>query len=264
MPTPARPVVDVLSGLTTAIVVDQEPMGSTARSTVGAATDVGALLRILFSRLGDPQIGPPNAFSFNIASASGAGALSKADGTKERREFSILGGQCPGCEDRGTVSDFDLTALFDASKSLSEGALTVPGYTMDGWYGRMFSGSGYFDMDKPLGDFTAAELDDLLYREATKIKVDGINVTYVFDEPTVGLHPHDIARMNELLVRLRDKCNTVLVVEHKPETIAIADHVVDVSPGVGSAGGGSSSRATSTACAPPTPSPVATSTTAPS
>ncbi|MFD5869248.1 excinuclease ABC subunit UvrA [Corynebacterium sp. NPDC060344] len=376
MPTPARPDVDVLSGLTTAIVVDQEPMGSNARSTVGTATDVGALLRILFSRLGDPQIGPPNAFSFNVASASGAGALTKADGTKERREFSILGGQCPGCEGRGTVSDFDLTALFDNSKSLSEGALTVPGYSMDGWYGRIFAGSGYFDMDKPLGEFTDAELDDLLYREATKVKVDGINVTYegvitkirksmlskdvesmqshvrafveraivfrpcpdcggtrlndsarsvtvhgkniaelaamqitdlaewvrdfsatkqsatmapllktlqetldsfasiglgylsldrasgtlsggeaqrvkmirhlgsaltdvtyVFDEPTVGLHPHDIARMNELLQQLRDKGNTVLVVEHKPETIAIADHIVDVGPGAGSAGG---------------------------
>lgn len=376
MPTPARPEVDVLSGLTTAIVVDQEPMGSNARSTVGTATDVGALLRILFSRLGDPQIGPPNAFSFNVASASGAGALTKADGTKERREFSILGGQCPGCEGRGTVSDFDLTALYDASKSLSEGALTVPGYSMDGWYGRIFEGSGYFDMDKPLGEYSDAELDDLLYREATKIKVDGINVTYegvitkirksmlakdlesmqshvrafveraivfrpcpdcggtrlndsarsvtvhgkniaelaamqitdlaewvrdfaatkqsatmapllktlqetldsfadiglgylsldrasgtlsggeaqrvkmirhlgsaltdvtyVFDEPTVGLHPHDIARMNELLQQLRDKGNTVLVVEHKPETIAIADHVVDVGPGAGSAGG---------------------------
>ena len=376
MPTPARPDVDVLSGLTTAIVVDQEPMGSNARSTVGTATDVGALLRILFSRLGDPQIGPPNAFSFNVASASGAGALTKADGTKERREFSVLGGQCPGCEGRGTVSDFDLTALFDDSKSLSEGALTVPGYTMDGWYGRMFAGSGYFDMDKPLGEFTAAELDDLLYREATKIKADGINVTYegvitkirksmlskdlesmqphvrafveraivfrpcpdcggtrlndsarsvtvhgrniaelaamqitdladwvrdfaatkesatmapllktlqetldsfdsiglgylsldrasgtlsggeaqrvkmirhlgsaltdvtyVFDEPTVGLHPHDIARMNDLLRQLRDKGNTVLVVEHKPETIAIADHIVDVGPGAGSGGG---------------------------
>lgn len=178
MPTPARPDVDVLSGLTTAIVVDQEPMGSNARSTVGTATDVGALLRILFSRLGDPQIGPPNAFSFNVASASGAGAITKADGTKERREFSVLGGQCPGCEGRGTVSDFDLTALFDASKSLSEGALTVPNYSMDGWYGRIFAGSGYFDMDKPLGEYTEQELDDLLYREATKIKVDGINVTY--------------------------------------------------------------------------------------
>ena len=376
MPTPARPDVDVLSGLTTAIVVDQEPMGSNARSTVGTATDVGALLRILFSRLGDPQIGPPNAFSFNVASASGAGAITKADGTKERREFSVLGGQCPGCEGRGTVSDFDLTALFDASKSLSEGALTVPNYSMDGWYGRIFAGSGYFDMDKPLGEYTEQELDDLLYREATKIKVDGINVTYegvitkirksmlakdvesmqshvrafveraivfrpcpdcggtrlnesarsvtvhgkniaelsamqitdladwvrdfaatdasksmapllrtlqetldsfdsiglgylsldrasgtlsggeaqrvkmirhlgsaltdvtyVFDEPTVGLHPHDIDRMNDLLLQLRDKGNTVLVVEHKPETIAIADHVVDVGPGAGSAGG---------------------------
>ncbi|MFC3849116.1 excinuclease ABC subunit UvrA [Corynebacterium hansenii] len=376
MPTPARPDVDLLSGLTTAIVVDQEPMGSNARSTVGTATDAGALLRILFSRVGEPKIGPPNAFSFNVASISGAGAVTKADGTKERREFSILGGQCPACEGLGTVSDFDLTALYDASKSLSEGALTVPGYSMDGWYGRIFAGSGYFDMDKPLGDFTDAELHDLLYREATKIKADGINVTYegvitkirktmltkdvesmqphvrafveraivfrpcpacggtrlsdtarsvtvhgrniaelsamqitdlaewvrsfaatgqsatiapllatlretlesfsdiglgylsldrasgslsggeaqrvkmvrhlgsaltdvtyVFDEPTVGLHPHDIARMNDLLLQLRDKGNTVLVVEHKPETIAIADHIVDVGPGAGSEGG---------------------------
>ena len=178
MPTPARPDVDLLSGVTPAIVVDQDPMGSNARSTVGTATDVGALLRILFSRLGDPQIGPPNAFSFNVASASGAGAITKADGTKERREFSVLGGQCPACEGRGTVSDFDLTALFDADKSLSEGALTVPGYSMDGWYGRIFESSGYFDMDKPLSEFTDQELDDLLYREATKIKADGINVTY--------------------------------------------------------------------------------------
>lgn len=376
MPTPARPDVDVLSGLTTAIVVDQEPMGSNARSTVGTATDVGALLRILFSRLGAPQIGPPNAFSFNVASASGAGAITKADGTKERREFSVLGGQCPGCEGRGTVSDFDLTALFDASKSLSEGALTVPNYSMDGWYGRIFAGSGYFDMDKPLGEYTEQELDDLLYREATKIKVDGINVTYegvitkirksmlakdvesmqshvrafveraivfrpcpdcggtrlnesarsvtvhgkniaelsamqitdladwvrdfaatdasksmapllrtlqetldsfdsiglgylsldrasgtlsggeaqrvkmirhlgsalsdvtyVFDEPTVGLHPHDITRMNTLLADIRDKGNTVLVVEHKPEVIRAADLVVDLGPGSGDHGG---------------------------
>lgn len=381
MPTPSRPDVDVLEGLTTAIVVDQEPMGANPRSTVGTATDVGALLRILFSRVGEPRIGPPNAFSFNVASASGAGAVTKADGTKERREFAVLGGQCVTCEGRGSVTDFDLTALYDASKSLNDGALLVPGYSMDGWYGRIFAGSGFFDMDKKLGDFTDAELHDLLYREPTKVKADGINVTYegvigkirgsmlskdveamqphirafveravvfktcpacggtrlndsarsvrvggkgihelsamqisdladwmrdyaqspetasgregtmapllktlvetldsftgiglgylslnratgtlsggeaqrvkmvrhlgsaltdvtyVFDEPTIGLHPHDVTRMNALLEQLRDKGNTVLVVEHEPETIAIADHVVDIGPAAGSGGG---------------------------
>ena len=375
MPSQARPDVDVLDGLTTAIIVDQERMGANARSTVGTATDANAMLRILFSRLGQPYIGPAQAFSFNVASVSGAGAVTIEKGgrtTKERRSFSITGGMCPRCEGMGAVSDFDLTALYDDSKSLNEGALTIPGYTMDGWYGRIYRGCGYFDPDKPIAKFTKKELDALLYKEPTRIKVDGINVTYeglipkiqksflskdvdamqphirtfveravtfdtcpecegtrltaaarsskiqgisiadacamqisdladwvrtiddssvapllaglqhtldsfveiglgylsldrpsgtlsggeaqrtkmirhlgssltdvtyVFDEPTIGLHPHDIARMNTLLLRLRDKGNTVLVVEHKPEAIAIADHVVDLGPGAGEDGG---------------------------
>ncbi|MFZ3471782.1 ATP-binding cassette domain-containing protein [Streptomyces sp. 4.24] len=375
MPTLARPEVDVLDGLTTVITVDQQRMGSDPRSTVGTATDANAMLRILFSRLGTPHIGSPKAFSFNVASISGAGAVTVERGgqtVKERRSFKITGGMCPRCEGRGSVNDIDLTALYDDTKSLGEGALKVPGYTMEGWYGRIFSGSGFFDMDKPIRKYTKRELADLLHKEPTKIKVEGINltyegiipkmqksmlskdvdslqphirafvdravtftvcpdcagtrlsegarsskikkisiadactmqisdlakwvrdldepsvapllatlrqtldsfveiglgylsldrpsgtlsggeaqrvkmirhlgssltdVTYVFDEPTVGLHPHDIQRMNGLLLRLRDKGNTVLVVEHKPETIAIADHVVDLGPGAGSGGG---------------------------
>ncbi|MFZ0161545.1 MAG: excinuclease ABC subunit UvrA [Kineosporiaceae bacterium] len=375
MPTLARPEVDVLDGLTTAIIVDQERMGANARSTVGTATDTGAMLRILFSRLGKPHIGSAQAFSFNVASISGSGAVTIERGgspTKERRSFSITGGMCPRCEGRGSVTDFDLTQLYDDSKSLNEGALTIPGYSVDGWYGRIFSGCGFFDPDKPIRRFTKRELQDLLHKGPTKIKVDGINltyeglipriqksflskdveamqphirafvervvtftvcpdcggtrlsetarsskidginiadacalqisdlagwvrgldepsvaplltalrhtldsfveiglgylsldrpsgtlsggeaqrvkmirhlgssltdVTYVFDEPTIGLHPHDIQRMNDLLLRLRDKGNTVLVVEHKPEAIAIADHVVDLGPGAGTAGG---------------------------
>ena len=375
MPTRARPDVDVLEGLTTAIIVDQERLGADPRSTVGTATDANALLRILFSRLGQPHIGSPQAFSFNVASISGAGAVTFERGgqtVKERRSFSITGGMCPRCEGRGSVSDFDLSALYDESKSLNEGAITIPGYSMEGWHGRIFRGCGFFDPDKPIRKFTKRELQDLLYKEPTKIKVDGINltysgliptirksflskdreamqphirafvdraitfttcpdcggtrlndaarssridginiaeacamqvsdlagwvrgldepsvapllkalaetldsfveiglgylslerpsgtlsggeaqrvkmvrhlgssltdVTYVFDEPTTGLHPHDIRRMNELLLRLRDKGNTVLVVEHEPATIAIADHVVDLGPGAGSAGG---------------------------
>jgi excinuclease UvrABC ATPase subunit len=375
MPTLARPDVDLLEGLTTAIIVDQERLGANPRSTVGTVTDANAVLRIVFSRLGDPAIGPPQAFSFNVASMSGAGAVTRERGgrtTKERRSFSILGGMCPRCEGRGTVSDIDLTQLYDDRKSLREGALTIPGYSMDGWYGRIYTGCGYFDPDKPIARFTKRELDDLLHREPTKIQVDGINltyaglipqiqksflakdvdalqphirafveravvfatcpdcdgtrlsetarssrigginiadasamqitdlaawvagldapsvapllaslaqtlesfaeiglgylsldrpsgtlsggeaqrvkmirhlgssltdVTYVFDEPTVGLHPHDIQRMNELLLALRDKGNTVLVVEHKPEAIAIADHVIDLGPGAGADGG---------------------------
>ncbi|MDO2934278.1 excinuclease ABC subunit UvrA [Paeniglutamicibacter sulfureus] len=375
MPTLARPEVDTLEGLTTAILVDQERLGSNPRSTVGTVTDANAMLRIVFSRLAQPHIGSPQAYSFNVPSVSGAGAVTLEKGgkkIKERRSFSITGGMCPECEGRGKVNDFDLTALFDAEKSLSEGALTVPGYSMDGWYGRIFSGSGYFDMDKKLAKFTKTEMHDLLYREPTKIKVEGINltyegiipkmqksflakdveamqphirafveraitftacpecggtrlaeharnskidgksiadacamqisdlaawvrslrepsvapllgalgdtldsfvdiglgylsldrpsgtlsggeaqrtkmirhlgssltdVTYVFDEPTIGLHPHDIDKMNELLLALRDKGNTVLVVEHKPEAIAIADHVVDLGPKAGTAGG---------------------------
>jgi len=375
MPTMARPDVDLLDGLTTAILVDQERMGANSRSTVGTVTDVNALLRILFSRLGDPQVGGPQAYSFNVASISGAGAVKFEKGgetVKERREFSIQGGQCPTCEGMGRVSDFDLTALFDADKSLNEGAILIPGYSMEGWYGRIFRGVGWFDPDKKIGKFTKAELADLLHKEATKIKIDGINltylglipqmqksmlskdpeamqphirafvdkaviftacpdcegtrlnaqarsskvaginiaeacamqisdlatwvrelkepsvapllkglqhtldsfvdiglgylsldrssgslsggeaqrtkmirhlgssltdVTYVFDEPTIGLHPHDIDRMNNLLLQLRDKGNTVLVVEHKPETIAIADRIVDMGPRAGTGGG---------------------------
>ena len=389
MPNLPRPDVDVLDGLTTAIIVDQERMGANSRSTVGTATDVNAKLRILFSRLGQPHIGPAQAFAFNTPSVTGAGAITVegASGKKtERREFTQLGGMCARCEGMGAVTDFDLTALFDASKSLNEGALTIPGYTMDGWYGRIFRECGYFDPDKPLGEFTKRELDDLLHKEPTRIKVEGINVTYeglipriqksflskdreamqphirafvdraitfttcpecdgtrlnerarsstiagisiadacamqindlaawvrglssadvadergeaavpwgtvaplltslgetldsfvdiglgylsldrpagtlsggeaqrtkmvrhlgssltdvtyVFDEPTIGLHPHDVQRMNELLLQLRDKGNTVLVVEHKPEAIVIADHVVDLGPGAGSRGG---------------------------
>ncbi|WP_138413638.1 ATP-binding cassette domain-containing protein [Sinomonas gamaensis] len=376
MPTLSRPDVDVLEGLTTAIIVDQEPMGANPRSTVGTATDANAMLRILFSRLGEPRIGSPNAYSFNVPSVKASGAITVERGegkTKtEKATFHRLGGMCPRCEGMGSVTDFDLAALYDASKSLSEGALSIPGYSMDGWYGRIFAGSGFFDMDKPIGKFTKRELHDLLYKEPTKIKVEGINltyeglipkiqksilskdpeamqphirafvdraitfttcpecegtrlspearsskingksiadacamqitdlaewvrgirepsvapliaglqhlldsfaeiglgylsldrpsgtlsggeaqrtkmirhlgssltdVTYVFDEPTIGLHPHDIERMNELLLQLRDKGNTVLVVEHKPEAIGIADHVIDLGPGAGTAGG---------------------------
>lgn len=375
MPTLARPEVDVLEGLTTAISVDQQRIGSDPRSTVGTATDANAMLRILFSRLGTPHIGSPQAFSFNVASISGAGAVTveRAGRTiRERRSFSITGGMCPRCEGRGSVNDIDLTQLYDDAKSLREGPFTIPGYSMDGWFGRIFIGSGFFDPDKPIKKYTKRELNDLLYKEPTKIKVEGINltyeglipkiqksmlskdvdamqphirafveravtfttcpecdgtrlsdtarsskiegisiadacamqisdlaewvrgldepsvgplleslrdtldsfveiglgylslnrpsgtlsggeaqrtkmirhlgssltdITYVFDEPTIGLHPHDIERMNSLLLRLRDKGNTVLVVEHKPEAIAIADHIVDLGPGAGSDGG---------------------------
>ena len=181
MPTMARPDVDVLDGLTTAILVDQERMGSDPRSTVGTATDANAMLRILFSRLGKPHIGSPQAYSFNVASISGAGAVTfERGGTKkrEKRTFSITGGMCPRCEGRGSINDFDLTQLYDDSKSLMEGALTVPGYSMDGWYGRIYRGCGFFDPDKPIKKFTKKELDDLLYKEPTRIKVDGVNLTY--------------------------------------------------------------------------------------
>jgi len=376
MPTLARPEVDVLDGLTTAIIVDQERMGSNPRSTVGTATDANAMLRILFSRLGKPHIGSPNAYSFNVPSVKASGAITIERGagkTKtEKATFTRLGGMCPRCEGMGSVTDFDLSALYDDSLSLDEGALTIPGYSMDGWYGRIYRGCGFFDPDKPIRKYTKKELHDLLHKEPTKIKVDGINltyeglipkiqksflskdvdalqphirafvertvtfttcpecdgtrlskearsskvkgrniadvcsmqisdladwvrgleepsvaplltglqhlldsfaeiglgylsldrpsgtlsggeaqrtkmirhlgssltdVTYVFDEPTIGLHPHDIQRMNELLLQLRDKGNTVLVVEHKPETIAIADHAVDLGPGAGTGGG---------------------------
>ena len=181
MPTLARPEVDVMDGLTTAIIVDQQRMGGDPRSTVGTATDANAMLRILFSRLGKPHIGSPQAFSFNVASISGAGAVTIERGgttTKERRSFSITGGMCPRCEGRGTVNDIDLTALYDDSKSLNEGALTIPGYSMDGWYGRIFRGCGFFDPDKPISKYAKKELHDLLHKEPTKIKVDGINLTY--------------------------------------------------------------------------------------
>ncbi|MEA9986201.1 MULTISPECIES: ATP-binding cassette domain-containing protein [Subtercola] len=375
MPTLSRPDVDVLEGLTTAIIVDQERMGANSRSTVGTATDTNALLRIVFSRLGHPHIGSPQAFSFNVPSVSGAGAVTmeKAGRTvKERRSFTVTGGQCPRCEGMGTVNDIDLAQLFDETKSLNEGALTIPGYTADGWGVRIFTGSGFLDADKPIRDYSAKERDDFLYREPVKVKVGDINmtyeglvpkvqksflskdreamqphirafvdravtfttcpecggtrlseaarsslvggisiadacamqisdlaewvrgldeptvapllggllqtldsfveiglgylsldrpagtlsggeaqrtkmirhlgssltdVTYIFDEPTIGLHPHDIEHMNALLLQLRDKGNTVLVVEHKPEMIAIADHVVDLGPGAGTGGG---------------------------
>ena len=375
MPTVARPDVDVLDGLTTAILVDQERMGSDPRSTVGTATDANAMLRILFSRLGKPHIGSPQAFSFNVASVTASGGITVQRGAKtetKKASFSRTGGMCERCEGRGAVTDFDLTALYDASKSLNEGAITIPGYSMEGWYGRIFRGCGFFDPDKPIEKFNKRELHDLLYKEPTKVKVEGINltysglipqiqksflskdrdamqphvgafvdravtfttcpecdgtrlsegarsskikrksiadvcamqisdlaewargldepsvapllealrhtldsfveiglgylsldrpsgtlsggeaqrtkmirhlgssltdVTYVFDEPTIGLHPHDIQRMNDLLLQLRDKGNTVLVVEHEPETIAIADHVVDLGPRAGTEGG---------------------------
>src|SRR5919205_688743 len=314
MPTLARPDVDVLDGLTTAIIVDQERMGANPRSTVGTATDADAMLRILFSRLARPQIGGPGAYSFNVASVHGSGGLTVERGDRtitKSASFSRTGGMCPHCEGRGSVSDFDLSALYDDSRSLNEGALTIPGYSMEGWYGRIFRGCGFFDPDKPIRKFNKNELHDLLHKEPTKIKVDGINLTYegliprieksmlskdvdamqphvrafveravVFttcpecdgtrlseaarsskidgvsiadvsamqisdlaewvrglDEPSVGLHPHDVRRMNDLLLRLRDKGNTVLVVEHDPEAIAIADHVVDLGPGAGAAGG---------------------------
>src|SRR6185436_1190718 len=188
MPTLARPDVDVLDGLTTAIIVGQERMGADPRSTVGTATDANAMLRIVFSRLGKPRIGSPQAFSFNVASMSGAGAVTLERGgntVKERRSFSVTGGMCPRCEGRGAVNDYDLTALYDDSKSLNEGALTIPGYSMDGWYGRIFRGCGFFDPDKPIHRYTKKELDALLYKEPTKIKVEGVNLTYAGLIPTV-------------------------------------------------------------------------------
>ena len=374
LPTLARPEVDLLDGLTTAIIVDQERLGSNPRSTVGTVTDANAMLRIVFSRLGQPHIGSPKAYSFNTPSVSASGAITIERGSKQtvRKTFSVTGGMCPRCDGMGSVNDFDLTALYDDTKSLNEGAITVPGYSMDGWYGRIYRGCGFFDPDKAINKYTKKELNDLLYKEPTKIKVEGVNltyaglipsiqkshlskdveamqphvrafveraitfttcpqcggtrlsegarssrikglniadacamqisdlakwvgginepsaapllealhqslqsfaeiglgylsldrptgtlsggeaqrtkmirhlgssltdITYVFDEPTTGLHPHDIQGMNELLLQLRDKGNTVLVVEHKPETIAIADHAVDLGPGAGSAGG---------------------------
>src|ERR1700722_20400763 len=180
MPPLSRPEVDVLEGLTTAIIVDQQRMGADARSTVGTATDANALLRILFSRIGKPHIGPPNAFSFNVPSvrASGAITIQRGAGKTVRQTFSRTGGMCPRCEGRGSVTDFDLSQLYDDSKSLKDGALTIPGYSVDGWYGRIFSGSGFPDPDKPIGKYTKRELNDLLYKEPTRIKVDGINLTY--------------------------------------------------------------------------------------
>jgi excinuclease ABC A subunit len=375
MPTLARPEVDVLEGLTTAIIVDQQRMGAHPRSTVGTATDANAMLRILFSRLGQPHTGPPNAFAFNLPSVRASGVITVERGAAKtvKRTFTRAGGMCPRCEGRGTVSDIDLTQLFDDSKSLNEGAITIPGYKVDGWWTvGIFIASGFLDPDKPIREYTKKELRDFLHREPTKVKVNGVNLTYeglipkvqksflskdreamqphirefvdravtfavcpecdgtrlgaaarssrikgmniadicamqisdladwvrgldepsvapllgalrqtldsfveiglgylsldrssgtlsggeaqrvkmirhlgssltdttyVFDEPTIGLHPHDIQRMNDLLLRLRDKGNTVLVVEHKPETIAVADHVVDLGPGAGTAGG---------------------------
>jgi excinuclease UvrABC ATPase subunit len=374
LPTLARPEVDVLEGLTTAIIVDQERMGANARSTVGTATDANAMLRILFSRLGEPHIGPPTAYSFNVPTRTASGSMSVDKGKGERivvRDVVYHGGMCPRCEGMGSVNDIDLSQLYDESKSLAEGAITVPGYTADGWAVRIFKAAG-LDPDKPLRDYSEQERHVFLHREATKVKLENMNltyeglipkiqksflskdvdalqphirafveravtftpcpecggtrlneaarasrikginiadactmqindlaewlrgldepsvaplvaglqhtldsfveiglgylsldrpsgtlsggeaqrtkmirhlgssltdVTYVFDEPTIGLHPHDIQRMNDLLLRLRDKGNTVLVVEHEPEVIAIADHVVDLGPGAGAAGG---------------------------
>lgn len=180
MPTLARPDVDALEGLTTAIIVDQERMGANSRSTVGTATDANAMLRMLFSRLGEPHIGSPNAFSFNVPSVRGVGSLTteKGGGKTETRTFTVNGGMCPRCEGMGSVNDFDLSQLYDATKSLNQGALTVPGYSMDGWYGRIFRGCGYFDPDKPIAQYNKTELHDLLHREPTKLKIDGINLTY--------------------------------------------------------------------------------------
>ena len=375
MPTLARPDVDSLEGLTTAIIVDQERMGANARSTVGTVTDANALLRILFSRLGKPHIGGPQAYSFNVPSVSGAGAIVIERGAtrqKESRSFSVAGGMCPRCEGMGSVNDIDLTQLYDETKSLAEGAIKAPGFTADGWGTRMYAESGFFDARKPIKDYSKKELDDFLYRAPTKVKINGINltyqglvpriqqsmlskdvdtlqphirafvdravtfttcpecggtrlaaparsskikdvsiadacamqisdlaewirgldeppvgpllanlqqvfdafveiglgylsldrssgtlsggeaqrtrmirhvgsaltdVTYVFDEPTIGLHAHDVERTNRLLERLRDKGNTVLVVEHDPEVIRIADQVVDMGPGAGPHGG---------------------------
>ncbi len=374
MPTLARPEVDVLEGLTTAISVDQRRMGADPRSTVGTATDAGAMLRILFSRLGQPHAGPPNAFSFNVPAVRASGAITVERGASKtvRKSFTRAGGMCPRCEGRGSVSDIDLAQLYDDSKSLAEGALTIPGYKAGGWNYRLYSASGFVDPDKPIRDYSKAELHDFLHHEPTRMKIAGINmtyegllprvqksmlakdrealqphvrafvdravtftacpdcggtrlsetarssrigeiniadacamqisdladwargldepsvaplltalqqtldsfteiglgylsldrpsgtlsggeaqrvkmighlgsaltdVTYVFDEPTTGLHPHDVQRMNDLLLRLRDKGNTVLVVEHEPEMIAIAEHVVDLGPGAGLAGG---------------------------
>ena len=372
MPAPDRPDVDALENLSPAILVDQERMGANARSTVGTATDTHAMLRMLFSRLGQPHVGSSQAFSFNVPSVSGAGAIKKSDGTKERREFSITGGMCPRCEGLGEVNDVDLDELFDKTKSLAEGAITIPGYVVDGWMVKGFTQSGFLDPNKPIAEYSEQELHDFLYKEPVKVKMSGINmtyeglvpkitnsflkkdrdslqphirafvdravkftacpdcggtrlnegarsskiggvsiadaaamqisdlaawlrtvddaevapliaglrdtidsfvdiglgylsldrasgtlsggeaqrtkmirhlgssltdITYVFDEPTAGLHPHDIQRMNELLRQLRDKGNTVLVVEHKPEVIEIADHVVDLGPGAGRDGG---------------------------
>ncbi|MFM8593826.1 MAG: excinuclease ABC subunit UvrA, partial [Chloroflexota bacterium] len=375
MPKLSRPDVDVLEGLTTAIIVDQQRMGADPRSTVGTATDANAMLRILFSRLGKPQIGPPNAFSFNVPTVRAVGAITtdRGGGKTEKRTYTRAGGMCPRCEGRGSVSDIDLTQLFDASKSLAEGAITIPGYKTDGWWTvGIFSESGFLDPKKPINKYTKKEMNDFLYKEPTKVRINGVNltyeglipkirksffskdveslqphirafveraatftacpecggtrlneqarsskigkvtiadassmqisdlaewvrgikepsvapllkallhtldsfveiglgylslnrpagtlsggeaqrvkmighlgspltdITYIFDEPTAGLHPHDVQRMNDLLRRLRDKGNTVLVVEHEPETMAIADHLVDLGPGAGTEGG---------------------------
>ncbi|MBP7930302.1 MAG: excinuclease ABC subunit UvrA [Acidimicrobiia bacterium] len=375
MPNQQRPDVDILEGLTTAIVVDQERMGANVRSTVGTATDADAMLRIVFSRLGEPHIGSAKAFSFNVPTVTGSGTITVQKGKtaeRESRTFSVAGGMCPNCEGRGTVPDLDMRGLFDESKSLAEGAITIPGYKTDGWAVRMYAESGFLDPNKPIKDFTAEERNDFLYKEPVKIALMGMNltyeglipkvtksflskdrealqphikafvdrvavfapcpecggtrlndqarssriqgvniaeasamqitdladwvagldapnmgpllsalgdalssfvqvglgylsldrasgtlsggeaqrtkmirhlgssltdVTYVFDEPTIGLHPHDIARMNSMLLALRDKGNTVLVVEHKPEVIEVADHIVDIGPAAGSGGG---------------------------
>ncbi len=373
MPSVPRPDVDVLAGLTTAIVVSQDRLGANPRSTVGTATDANALLRVLYSRFAEPAIGGASAYSFNIPTQRTSGIRESVTGQRTVVADEVyLGGMCPGCEGRGQVSQLDVSQLIDETRSLDDGAILVPGYTADGWQVRTYAQSGFVDPTIPIAQLSAEQRHDLLYREPTKVKISGINltyeglipkitksllskdvdamqphirafvervatfarcpdcdgtrltdaarsaridgvsiadacrmqvtdlaawvraldlpeagpllgalganldafvtlglgylslerpsgtlsggeaqrikllrhlgsaltdVTYVFDEPTIGLHPHDIERMNTLLLQLRDKGNTVLVVEHKPETIAIADHVVDLGPGAGSAGG---------------------------
>ena len=202
MPTLARPDVDSLEGLTTAIILDQERMGANVRSTVGTVTDANALLRVVFSRIGKPHIGGPQAYSFNIPSVSGAGAIKidRGDGRTESRSFSVAGGMCPRCEGMGTATAIDLSQLYDESKSLNEGAIRVPGYTADGWSTRKFSESGFFDPNKPIREYTKRELDDFLYKDPTKVKVNGVNLTYEGLVPKVqksflskdpdGLQPH--------------------------------------------------------------------------
>jgi excinuclease UvrABC ATPase subunit len=179
MPSLARPEVDVLEGLTTAIIVDQERMGANARSTVGTATDANAMLRVLWSRLGKPHIGSSNAFSFNVPSVRAVGSITVEKGAKkaEKVVFNVTGGMCPKCEGMGQVNDIDLSQLYDEEKSLKGGAITIPGYTADGWQVRMFEAAG-LDPDKPIVKFSKKERHAFLYQEPIKVKVAGVNLTY--------------------------------------------------------------------------------------